>query len=282
MNPEQSPMVEKEVKHTPLTNDEEALRRAFDGSRLSIYTTESSAPVMRDFLWFIDTLRPLKSQLSSLQEENKTAYSLLQKSFIELSREHDKELAKVKSQSKRIEELTGENERLTDQLLQETGKAMRYSQIIEDQKSEVSRLTGEVERLKNTIEGLAPKSEMSQTVDPNGYATSAAKILHALNLVIGEDVNEFAMPVIIQIIKNNLADIEPIRIELRQKDSEVIRLREALETSGDLIVSLDNYIKSIEGKNLKWSKSAVQKVEELSNKYASQVAALSNSSTTKE
>lgn len=53
-------------------------------------------------------------------------------------------------------------------------------------------------------EAITPKSEMSEQIDPEGYATAAAKILHALNLVIGQDVNEWAMPVIVQIIKNNV------------------------------------------------------------------------------
>jgi hypothetical protein len=65
-------------------------------------------------------------------------------------------------------------------------------------------LRKEIDRLKAVIEGLCDKSEMSKSVDPKGYATAAAKILHALSLKIGEDVNEFAMPVIIQIMKNNI------------------------------------------------------------------------------
>jgi hypothetical protein len=69
---------------------------------------------------------------------------------------------------------------------------------------EIDGLREENERLKAMVVGLAPKSVMSESVDPDGYATAAAKILHALHLVIGEDVNEFAMPVIIQIIKNNV------------------------------------------------------------------------------
>jgi hypothetical protein len=159
MNPEQSPMVEKEVKHTPLTNDEEALRRAFDGSRLSIYTTESSAPVMRDFLWFIDTLRPLKSQLSSLQEENEGLSRHLH-AFNGIAMElADQSAAKfnetISTQSKRIEELTGENERLESRLSDELRiSSQRITAMVnlEEENEKLtrqnSRLTGEVERLR--------------------------------------------------------------------------------------------------------------------------------------
>jgi hypothetical protein len=202
MNPEQSPMIEKEVKHDCeffLTTD------------VAVHSCECDWITVSD---------------------NSTVQVYVP-------------LTQFESQSKRIEELTGENERLQKKIAEQAdfiengldrnerfdNAEKQWLERHEKDQVEVSRLTGEVERLKHTIEGLVPKSEMSQTVDPNGYATSATKILHALNLVIGEDVNEFAMPVIIQIIKNNLADIEPIRIELRQKDSEVIRLREALNNS---------------------------------------------------
>lgn len=54
-------------------------------------------------------------------------------------------------------------------------------------------------------DGTAPLAkELHPMKDPKGYATAAAKILDALKLVIGVDVNEYAMPIIIQIMKNNI------------------------------------------------------------------------------
>lgn len=47
-------------------------------------------------------------------------------------------------------------------------------------------------------------AEQEKAIDPDGYVIAAAKILDGLKLVIGQDVNEFAMPFIVQTIKNNV------------------------------------------------------------------------------
>lgn len=58
-------------------------------------------------------------------------------------------------------------------------------------------------------------TDNQKAIDPSGYVTAAAKILDALKLVIGKDVNEFAMPVIVTIMKNHIPQPEP---EESQKD----------------------------------------------------------------
>lgn len=82
----------------------------------------------------------------------------------------------------------------------------------------VSSPDKKVDEDRNIKEALAPKSEMSKQVDPAGYATAAVKILHALKLVIGQDVNEHAMPVLIQIMKNNIGNKPETETVLEQEE----------------------------------------------------------------
>lgn len=58
--------------------------------------------------------------------------------------------------------------------------------------------------------------DLEIAIDPEGYAIAAAKILDALKLVIGQDVNEFSMPVIITIMKNNIRPLNEYKIKLKE------------------------------------------------------------------
>lgn len=80
----------------------------------------------------------------------------------------------------------------------------------------------------------AVNSEHEIAIDPQGYAIAAAKILDALKLVIGVDVNEFAMPTIVQLMKNNIRD--PL-----QKENE--KLKNGLYK---IVSEYENYLNGFE------------------------------------
>lgn len=79
----------------------------------------------------------------------------------------------------------------------------------------------------NEVEKAAERSAHEKAIDPHGRVTAAAKILHALHLVVGEDVNEFAMPTICQIIENNVWTAESERI--KTLEAELTRANARIE-----------------------------------------------------
>lgn len=66
-------------------------------------------------------------------------------------------------------------------------------------------------------------AEQEKAIDPDGYVIAAAKILDGLKLVIGQDVNEFAMPFIVQTIKNNVRDNQQLAEFKRKLKEEIVK-----------------------------------------------------------
>jgi predicted nucleic acid-binding Zn-ribbon protein len=232
--------IEKEVKHTELTLQElkdKAIRDfniPLESAR--IYDQDyagGSAGYINEGL-VNNLLSIAQSQISSLQEENKRLTERLRQSKESL----DACSSSYLSQSKRIEELTGENERLKAEYEDFTqAYQLRQSEVINDlytelssRQSEVSRLTGEVERLKH--------KEVA--------------------------INKIANELVIE--KADLTNT------IEQKDSEVIRLREALVYCQNKAYILVNTKGAVKDYCLTDAKKLKDRID----------STLSNSSTTKE